>query len=167
MIAFFFFCSTGWKLVLNISSDPIIYSGSHNQLNATSNGFYLGPDGLSISSSFVISANGSSIINHEGFSLGNWIVTQDNNNNIIGMKSRNNNRILLDSEHSLIVLGSNDGKIYSGPHNALDSRNDGFYLSNLWLSIEFLVLVSCRKAGELLLIQGNIGLLMVIIMIVM
>ena len=58
------------------------------------------------------------------------------------MKSRNNNRILLDSEHSLIVLGSNDGKIYSGPHNALDSRNDGFYLINLGLSIGSKVYIS-------------------------
>ena len=41
-----------------------------------------------------------------------------------------------------MVLGSNDGKIYSGPHNALDSRNDGFYLINLGLSIGSKVYIS-------------------------
>lgn len=119
------------------SNSGKIYSGQHYKLDSTANGFYLSNEGLSIGSDFYISANGESILNHAGSKIGRWTIVKDDNNNVIGLKSSDNKGILMDSVSSLIVLGSDSGKIYSGNHTSLipTYSTNGFYLSNEGLSI--------------------------------
>ena len=112
------------------SSTGKIYSGEHNTLGSTKDGFYLSHDGLSIGSDFTISTKGLATLLHEGSDLGNWKL--DSNGRLV---SKKNSGIALDSPNSLIVLGSLDGAIYSGQHSTLASTKQGFYLSQDGLSL--------------------------------
>ena len=129
----------------------VIYSGDHNSLypNPPKPGFYLGHDGLSIGSNFVIASDGVATINKDGSNIGNgavkiengsstignWKIKKDSNGNVLGIISKNGDGIFMDSSTSTIVLGSSYGKIYSGNHTTFRSNDDGFYLSNEGLSI--------------------------------
>lgn len=126
------------RFEINTKGAPKIYSGNHTALKTGTSGFYLGDDGLAIGTDFVIYANGSADILKEGSNIGGWRVKTkevDGKKVPIGLVSENNSGILLDSTNSSIVLGSSLGKIYSGSHIELTSKEEGFYLSHNGLSI--------------------------------
>lgn len=108
-----------------------IYSGQHSTLASTNAGFYLGHDGLSIGSNFVIATDGTASITKGGSSLGKWEL--DDQGCIVSSDTKGG--ILLNSSDSTIVLGTKKtdtgthyGKIYGGKHSTRDSTENGFYL---------------------------------------
>ena len=120
---------------LGSAADGKIYSGEHNTLGSTKDGFYLSHDGLSIGTGFVVATDGVATATQNGGNLGGWRIKTDVNGEG-GFVSKDGTGILLDSKSSTIVLGSSTGKIYSGAHTTLgDTSNEGFYLSNQGLSI--------------------------------
>ena len=120
---------------LGSAADGKIYSGEHNTLGSTKDGFYLSHDGLSIGTGFVVATDGVATATQNGGNLGGWRIKTDANGEG-GFVSKDGIGILLDSKSSTIVLGSSTGKIYSGAHTTLgDTSNEGFYLSNQGLSI--------------------------------
>ena len=120
---------------LGSAADGKIYSGEHNTLGSTKDGFYLSHDGLSIGTGFVVATDGVATATQNGGNLGGWRIKTDANGEG-GFISKDGTGILLDSKSSTIVLGSSTGKIYSGAHTTLgDTSNEGFYLSNQGLSI--------------------------------
>ena len=120
---------------LGSAADGKIYSGEHNTLGSTKDGFYLSHDGLSIGTGFVVATDGVATATQNGGNLGGWRIKTDANGEG-GFVSKDGTGILLDSKSSTIVLGSSTGKIYSGAHTTLgDTLNEGFYLSNQGLSI--------------------------------
>lgn len=122
------------KIHLGSAADGVIYSGSHNSLLSTENGFFLNQEGLSIGKGFVVATDGTATANKNGGNLGGWRIRTDANGEG-GFVSRDGTGILLDSNSSTVVLGSASGKVYSGGHTSLDSAAAGFYLSNNGLSI--------------------------------
>ena len=120
-----------------------IYSGSHNTIGSTANGFYLSNKGLSIGKNFVLDATGQA---QEGSTFGNWKIKVEKNSAGIeisrGLVSSNGSGIYMDSTNSKIILGSSTGSIYSGSHTNLLSKNSGFYIANDGLSIgsDFIIL---------------------------
>ena len=120
---------------LGSAADGKIYSGEHNALGSTKDGFYLSHDGLSIGTGFVVATDGVATATQNGGNLGGWRIKTDANGEG-GFVSKDGTGILLDSKSSTIVFGSSTGKIYSGAHTTLgDTSNEGFYLSNQGLSI--------------------------------
>lgn len=119
-----------------------IYSGSHTTLTGGDDGFYLSHDGFSIGTGFTISKTGISEIIRENSNISGWNIKEvtvkdesGNNHKEISLVSKLNNGIFMDSNQSVIVLGSDEGRIYSGSHYSLNSTAKGFYLSNKGLSI--------------------------------
>lgn len=140
--------STGTKARIHLKSyvnseDPTnfktcIYSGDHDVLipDVAKEGFYLGPDGLSIGSNFVVNAGtGAATIEADSSTIGQWkIRTVDGKKQITS--TSNSQGIFLNAADSAISLGNDStGKIYSGEHTTLNSSLKGFYLSNDGLSI--------------------------------
>lgn len=94
-------------------SNSSIYSGYHNTVDSTEDGFYLGQSGFSFGNYFKVDEYGRCYLSGGYF----------------------DNSITLDAYENLIHLGSSNSKIYSGEHTSLNSINDGFYLDNDGLSI--------------------------------
>ena len=124
--------STRSRIELNVSGDPVIYSGNHYQLSETTKGFYLSQDGLSISngsqSRIELNTSGNPVIysgshNQLSETVRGFYLGQD------GLSISNGRR----SRIELSTTG--DPVIYSGSHNSLDSTDRGFYLGQEGLSI--------------------------------
>lgn len=118
---------------------PKIFSGTHNDINNSDAGFYLGPDGISITgkytednlvktSHFRLSTTGNPKLfsgahdtldsNRKGFYL-----SQDGFSISNGSQSR------------FEISTSGEPKLFSNSHSTLDTARNGFYLGNDGLSI--------------------------------
>ena len=111
-----------------------IYSGTHDKISATTRGFYLSYNGLSISDAdnnnrIELSTTGNPKIYSGGHSTLDSPVKGFylSNDGLSISDTSNNNRIELST--------TGNPKIYSGGHSTLGKTNKGFYLSNDGLSI--------------------------------
>ena len=141
-----------WEESVYIYDYPCIFSGTHNKIDSSTTGFYLGPNGLSICNStrsrLELSTSGDPKIfsgNHnelssttKGFYLG-----QDGFSICNGTSSR------------FEISTDGNPKLFSNSHNELSSTRNGFYLGNDGLSIGSKVYID--NSGTLRLGNGAVA----------
>jgi len=123
---------------ITLHSNGTLYSGSHSALANTSNGFYIGSDGLSIGSKFKVTATGELAIGN-GATAGNskhWKINGDSSRSYIAYGDSSN-------DTSFVAANSkttNKNQVYIG--------TDGISLGRRF---------SVSAAGNLIAYTGNIG----------